>query len=132
MTDAGARVGEGAGSGLSVTPGDAVTAPGHYTYSPIQPWDVIEAWQLDFFLGNAAKYLCRRGRKPRCSEREDLEKLIACVQKRIAQLDAPTPLVDHLAQREILCAFRIVNVSTGTQCGTCGLAVGHSGLCEVA
>jgi len=35
----------------------------HYNYSPIEPWDVIRHWGLNFFLGNVAKYICRAGRK---------------------------------------------------------------------
>jgi hypothetical protein len=31
----------------------------HYQYSSVEPWDVIVAWNLDFFGGNVVKYLCR-------------------------------------------------------------------------
>ena len=36
--------------------------PDHYDFT-IQPWDVIKDWQLDYFTGNATKYICRGGRK---------------------------------------------------------------------
>lgn len=35
----------------------------HYRQTPIQPWDIIDAWGLDFYRGNALKYLLRAGRK---------------------------------------------------------------------
>jgi len=31
----------------------------HYTKRKIQPWDIIEEYNLDFFEGNALKYLLR-------------------------------------------------------------------------
>lgn len=37
--------------------------PDHYTYSLIEPIQVIEAWDLNFYLGNAVKYIARAGRK---------------------------------------------------------------------
>jgi hypothetical protein len=42
---------------------DQVERPAHYTYSAIEPIDVIEAWQLGFHLGNVLKYVARAGRK---------------------------------------------------------------------
>jgi hypothetical protein len=42
---------------------DPVDHPAHYTYSEIQPIDVIESWQLGFHLGCLVKYVCRAGRK---------------------------------------------------------------------
>jgi hypothetical protein len=44
-------------------PSDPIIRPAHYTYSAIEPIDVIEAWQLGFHLGNVVKYLARAGRK---------------------------------------------------------------------
>ena len=41
---------------------DRPEKPDHYNFT-IQPWDVIKDWQLDFFTGNAIKYICRGGRK---------------------------------------------------------------------
>lgn len=37
--------------------------PKHYTETKIEPIDVIEAWGLNFNLGNAVKYISRAGRK---------------------------------------------------------------------
>lgn len=53
---------------------DNVEHPAHYggaenTYEAIK---VIEAWGLNFNIGNAAKYLCRAGKKG--SKLEDLKK----------------------------------------------------------
>lgn len=52
---------------------EAVNHPSHYggdtTYEAIK---VIEAWGLDFHLGNAAKYICRAGKKG--DALEDLKK----------------------------------------------------------
>lgn len=46
--------------------GDTVDHPAHYggdtTYEAIK---VIEAWSLGFCLGNAVKYICRAGKKPK-------------------------------------------------------------------
>ncbi|MAD79957.1 MAG: hypothetical protein CMJ50_03810 [Planctomycetaceae bacterium] len=42
---------------------NAIDHPSHYTYSDIEPIDVIEAWGLGFHLGCLLKYVCRAGRK---------------------------------------------------------------------
>ena len=46
--------------------------PPHYTYSEIEPLDVIEAWRLGYHLGNVVKYLARHQRKG--TPLEDLKK----------------------------------------------------------
>lgn len=43
----------------------------HYRLTPIQPWDIIKAWELNFWEGNTVKYLLRHQYKNR---KEDLEK----------------------------------------------------------
>lgn len=54
-------------------PERTINHPPHYggdtTYEAIK---VIEAWGLDFCLGNATKYICRAGKKG--DEIEDLKK----------------------------------------------------------
>lgn len=35
--------------------------PAHYNFSDLQPWDVIDAWGVDYYLGNVLKYICRAG-----------------------------------------------------------------------
>lgn len=66
---------------------DAVNHPPHYggdtTYEAIK---VIEAWGLDFHLGNAVKYICRAGKKG--DEIEDLKKAQFYLARRIANLEA--------------------------------------------
>lgn len=52
----------------------------HYKGHGIEPWDIIAAWDLDFFEGNALKYLLRRG-KPGTSRAEDLQKAIHYLEK---------------------------------------------------
>jgi hypothetical protein len=46
--------------------------PKHYTATPIEPIDVIEAWGLNYNLGNALKYISRAGRKE--SRKDDIIK----------------------------------------------------------
>lgn len=46
---------------------------GNHYQAAIQPWDIIDAWELDFFEGNALKYLLRYRFKGK--PLEDLEKL---------------------------------------------------------
>ena len=41
----------------------SVTHPAYYKDRKIEPIDVIEAWGLDFCLGNAVKYIARAGKK---------------------------------------------------------------------
>lgn len=44
----------------------------HYRKFKIQPWDIIDEYDLSFYAGNALKYLLRAGRKG--SKVEDLKK----------------------------------------------------------
>jgi hypothetical protein len=62
------------------------TNPEHYRGARIEPWDFIEAQQLDFFLGNAVKYICRAGKKPGESAHDDLSKAIVYLQKKLSTL----------------------------------------------
>ncbi|MEY2868307.1 MAG: Arthrobacter phage Molivia [Bacteroidota bacterium] len=55
---------------------ESVNNPEHYggkenTYEAIK---VIEAWQLNFHLGNVVKYISRAGKKDKTKLKEDLEK----------------------------------------------------------
>lgn len=60
--------------------------PAHYAHGKIQPWDVIKDWKLDYFSGNAMKYVCRHEHKGKPVE--DLEKAIDCLQERVKILKA--------------------------------------------
>jgi len=66
----------------------AVDHPPHYggednVYEAIK---VIEAWGLDFCLGNTLKYLCRAGKKSP-DTLEDLKKAAWYLARRIQQLE---------------------------------------------
>lgn len=68
---------------------DMVNHPQHYggetnTYEAIK---VIEAWDLDFCLGNTVKYIARAGKKDTNKELEDLHKALWYLQRRIEQLN---------------------------------------------
>lgn len=52
--------------------GDKVFHPSHYNQGKFEVWDVIEDWNLDFFLGNVIKYIARAGHKG--DALEDLKK----------------------------------------------------------
>lgn len=57
--------------------------PKHYNLGKIIVWDFIEDQNLNFFLGNAIKYICRAGKKDSNKYIEDLEKAIAYLNKEI-------------------------------------------------
>ena len=60
-------------------------AGAHYLDMKMQPWEIIDACDLDFYEGNVLKYLLRYKRKGR--PKEDLEKLKHYVEKLIARND---------------------------------------------
>lgn len=64
--------------------------PEHYggkdtTY---EVFKVLEAWELDkdFYLGNVIKYVARAGKKDKAKEKEDLQKALVYLQRRIDSL----------------------------------------------
>ncbi len=67
---------------------EVVNHPQHYggdtTYEAIK---VIEAWELDFCLGNTVKYISRAGKKNPSKELEDLKKAQWYLARRIGQLE---------------------------------------------
>lgn len=63
---------------------DIVTPPSHYDLDP-EPVDVIQAWGLNFCLGNVVKYTSRAGRKKGESKVDDLQKAINYLKFEIAQ-----------------------------------------------
>ena len=65
--------------------GDPI-APAHYNDTAITPFQVIDAWGLDFYLGNVVKYLCRREKKG--SQLADLHKAATYLAEKIKQLEA--------------------------------------------
>lgn len=67
---------------------EQVNHPNHYggennTYESIK---VIDAWQLDFCLGNVIKYISRAGKKLDNSKLQDLEKARWYLEHEIEQL----------------------------------------------
>lgn len=48
---------------------------------------VIHAWDLDFCLGNAVKYISRAGKKSQKDEILDLEKAIWYLKERVKKLE---------------------------------------------
>lgn len=57
---------------------DRVNHPAHYggEDNPYEAIKVIEAWDLNFRVGSAVKYIARAGRKPSARELGDIEKAI--------------------------------------------------------
>lgn len=70
---------------------EAINHPQHYggdtTYEAIK---VIEAWELDFCLGNTVKYISRAGKKDPAKTIEDLKKAEWYLKRKIEQLTKAT------------------------------------------
>jgi hypothetical protein len=64
---------------------DPVNKPKHYQYSPIQPVDVVNAWDLDFYLGNVIKYISRFNHKG--NPLEDIKKARWYLDKKIEEME---------------------------------------------
>jgi hypothetical protein len=69
--------------GVSSSGGDSVNHPDHYggASSVYEAIKIIEAWKLNFNLGNALKYLVRANYKGK--KVEDLKKAIWYIQREI-------------------------------------------------
>lgn len=66
---------------------EAINHPSHYGGdTPYEAIKVIEAWELDFCLGNTVKYISRAGKKDKSKELEDLEKAAWYLQRKITNL----------------------------------------------
>ena len=66
---------------------DPVNNPSHYcTDSGLQAINVIEAFELNYHLGNAVKYILRAGKKD--NEIQDLKKAAWYLARHIADLEA--------------------------------------------
>ena len=66
-----------------------VNHPNHYggednTYEAIK---VIEAWDLDFHIGNTVKYISRAGKKEADQELQDLKKALWYLERKIKNLE---------------------------------------------
>jgi hypothetical protein len=67
---------------------EMVNHPNHYggknnLYEAIK---VIEAWDLDFHLGNTVKYISRAGKKDPTKELEDLTKAMWYLERKIEKI----------------------------------------------
>lgn len=65
----------------------------HYQKGSIQPWDIIDAWGLDFYEGNVIKYLLRWKHKDGV---EDLKKARHYLDKLIEN-NSPSPNVYYMS-----------------------------------
>lgn len=61
------------------TRGELGTAPAHYSHGKITPWEVIDDWDLEYYCGNASKYICRH--KHKGNPVQDIQKAIDCLTK---------------------------------------------------
>jgi len=68
--------------------GDVINNPPHYggADNPYEAIKVIEAWEMDFCLGNVLKYISRAGKKGD-NVVEDLKKAAWYLDRRIKQLE---------------------------------------------
>ena len=66
---------------------EEVNHPDHYLQSTgFEVIDVIEAWDLNFCLGNAVKYIARAGIKNPKKKKQDLEKAVWYIERVISSL----------------------------------------------
>jgi len=66
---------------------DIVQKPQHYTDTGIEHSDVVDAWNMDYFIGNCTKYLCRWEKK--ANPVQDLKKASWYLARKIAHLEFP-------------------------------------------
>jgi hypothetical protein len=63
---------------------ESVDHPSHYRKdSGLEAIDAIEAWDLNFNLGNVVKYICRAGLKENTNGVVDLEKALWYIQREL-------------------------------------------------
>jgi hypothetical protein len=67
---------------------DPINHPSHYggESNPYEAIKVIEAWGLNFNLGNAVKYISRAGKKDPAKLLEDLQKAAWYLDREISKL----------------------------------------------
>lgn len=66
---------------------EKIDHPDHYQAKNMEAIDVIEAYNLNFSLGSALKYILRAGKKPGEASPEDLKKAIWYLQREINRED---------------------------------------------
>ena len=58
----------------------------HYKKKTIQPWHIVDEYELDFYEGNALKYLLRdKSNTDSGKRKEDLEKCVHYLQKKLTE-----------------------------------------------
>ncbi len=62
----------------------------HYKEHKIQPWHIIDEYGLDFYLGNALKYILR----DKYSQEEDIGKAIHYLERKLELLHETVVLDD--------------------------------------
>ena len=68
---------------------ESINHPEHYGGDNIyEAIKVIEAWNLDFSLGNTIKYISRAGKKEKAKEIEDLRKALWYLNRKINNLES--------------------------------------------
>ena len=67
---------------------DCINHPQYYNKAKIEAWDFIEDQKLDFFLGNAIKYITRAGKKSSDTYIQDLRKAIQYLQNKISIIES--------------------------------------------
>ena len=68
---------------------ESINHPDHYGGDNIyEAIKVIEAWDLDFSLGNTIKYISRAGKKDKSKEIEDLKKALWYLKRKINNLES--------------------------------------------
>jgi len=69
---------------------EMVNHPDHYQFGKNNEYEaikVIEAWDLDFHLGNTVKYISRAGKKETDKELQDLKKALWYLERKIQSLE---------------------------------------------
>lgn len=68
---------------------EAVNHPSHYggEGNPLEVINIIEFYELGFCLGNTVKYICRRQKKAKSKELEDLKKAQWYLNRQIQTLE---------------------------------------------
>lgn len=77
------------GDGICKCGPELVNHPQHYggENNPYEAIKVIEAWDLDFHLGNTVKYISRAGKKGTDKELQDLKKALWYLERKIQNIE---------------------------------------------
>ncbi len=73
---------------IQMTRGELGKAPAHYSNGKYTPWEIVDDWKLDYYCGNALKYVCRH--KHKGTPVQDIQKAIDCLIKYKANLEKET------------------------------------------